>query len=438
MEQDTVRNRIFIIGNGFDLAHKLPTSYKDFLRWFLSKVIAEVRSDGIHESPLIQISYIASNGNFEPKGLDDSIDWFTYYSNKKSYAEITKQKIKILQNKIYSVPYISELFDNIFDKINWVDIENEYFKLLLDYNKDDVSSKTTSRERIEQLNEEFQYLRDQLIEYLESEIQYPKMDKSFKGIFKSGNYENQLFLTFNYTKMLLPYYIYLFEESSKFTQMIHIHGALSPSSTKTSDYNGIKDYEQNVPIIEEKKLHIDSKRNLTFDTKKFEEIKQLDLSQIEGWNDVSDHLINLRQNYAIEGEPIFGLGDEHHSELAILKDDENLTELYRFSKGHLYFQNNNYRNLKTYINSAEYDIEILGHSCGLSDRTLFKEIFENDNCKNIKVYWYYNKETYENDFFNKTIELSRHFDNPQDLRDKLEPFNSRGKIPSIDDEFSSY
>lgn len=27
-------NRIVVIGNGFDLAHKLPTKYVDFINWY--------------------------------------------------------------------------------------------------------------------------------------------------------------------------------------------------------------------------------------------------------------------------------------------------------------------------------------------------------------------------------------------------------------------
>ena len=27
-------NRIILVGNGFDLAHGLPTSYKDFINWY--------------------------------------------------------------------------------------------------------------------------------------------------------------------------------------------------------------------------------------------------------------------------------------------------------------------------------------------------------------------------------------------------------------------
>ena len=27
-------NRIILVGNGFDLAHKLPTKYEDFINWY--------------------------------------------------------------------------------------------------------------------------------------------------------------------------------------------------------------------------------------------------------------------------------------------------------------------------------------------------------------------------------------------------------------------
>ncbi len=32
-----MEDRLVIIGNGFDLAHGLKTSYKDFIRWYLKE-----------------------------------------------------------------------------------------------------------------------------------------------------------------------------------------------------------------------------------------------------------------------------------------------------------------------------------------------------------------------------------------------------------------
>lgn len=31
-------NRIILIGNGFDLAHNLPTKYEDFIKWYWGKI----------------------------------------------------------------------------------------------------------------------------------------------------------------------------------------------------------------------------------------------------------------------------------------------------------------------------------------------------------------------------------------------------------------
>lgn len=48
----------------------------------------------------------------------------------------------------------------------------------------------------------------------------------------------------------------------------------------------------------------------------------------------------------------------------------------------------------------------MGHSCGLSDRTMLKEIFEHDNCKSIKtiiIKW--GNESYENDYDEKPMKF---------------------------------
>ncbi len=34
-----MNERIILIGNGFDLAHGLPTKYSDFLLWYINKAI---------------------------------------------------------------------------------------------------------------------------------------------------------------------------------------------------------------------------------------------------------------------------------------------------------------------------------------------------------------------------------------------------------------
>lgn len=44
-------NRLIIVGNGFDLAHGLKTSYEDFLLWLLKKSMLQERKE-IKNHPL--------------------------------------------------------------------------------------------------------------------------------------------------------------------------------------------------------------------------------------------------------------------------------------------------------------------------------------------------------------------------------------------------
>jgi hypothetical protein len=65
----------------------------------------------------------------------------------------------------------------------------------------------------------------------------------------------------------------------------------------------------------------------------------------------------------------------------------------------------------------------MGSSCGLSDRTLLNTIFENINCRSIKVFYYQwkNKDTNEiNDNFTElTQNISRHFNDKKLMRSKI-------------------
>jgi hypothetical protein len=55
-------------------------------------------------------------------------------------------------------------------------------------------------------------------------------------------------------------------------------------------------------------------------------------------------------------------------------------------KSFKYFETNNYKRLLSFINSREYEIFIMGHSCGISDRVLLNTLFEHKNCSFINVY----------------------------------------------------
>ena len=84
---------------------------------------------------------------------------------------------------------------------------------------------------------------------------------------------------------------------------------------------------------------------------------------------------------------IFGYGDELDDQYKYLKGLNN-NEYLRFFKSTRYLEADNYRKMLSFIESAPFQVLIMGHSCGNSDRTLLNTLFEHNNCVSIKPYYY--------------------------------------------------
>lgn len=48
-------NRLILLGNGFDLAHGLPTSYNDFILWYLNDFIEKAVKTGRYRDELMEV-----------------------------------------------------------------------------------------------------------------------------------------------------------------------------------------------------------------------------------------------------------------------------------------------------------------------------------------------------------------------------------------------
>jgi hypothetical protein len=59
---------------------------------------------------------------------------------------------------------------------------------------------------------------------------------------------------------------------------------------------------------------------------------------------------------------------------------------------------------------------------------MLNEIFEHENCRSIKIYFYKDKEG-NNDFTTKTMNISRHFNSNKLMRQKIVEFNPENEIP---------
>lgn len=85
----------------------------------------------------------------------------------------------------------------------------------------------------------------------------------------------------------------------------------------------------------------------------------------------------------------------------------------------MYNNDDNYEKLVNFLESFEFEVYIVGHSLGLSDRVLLKTIFERKYCKKVRLYHRGSPESH----FKKRIALSRHFSDKIAYRNKTAVYN---------------
>lgn len=112
-------------------------------------------------------------------------------------------------------------------------------------------------------------------------------------------------------------------------------------------------------------------------------------------------------------------------------EEQSNNDVFEHVKSYYYLKTPNYANLVRFLNKGNFKVYILGHSCGLSDRTMFKEIFDHEYCKSVRIFHYTNSEG-KNDFFDKTINLGRHFTDKGRMRKLIVNFNESDAIPQFE------
>ena len=146
-----------------------------------------------------------------------------------------------------------------------------------------------------------------------------------------------------------------------------------------------------------------------------------------------DEIIHIhgRANQIEENPIIFGYGDESDPEYQKIEDSgENI--YLEHIKSFAYFQTDNYNKLLSFIDSKPFNVYIVGHSCGLSDRVLLNQIFEHPNCEAIEIFYHKRNDGSDN-FKEITQEISRHFkpQNKSTMRMRVRNKNSNNFIPQV-------
>ncbi|WP_271406011.1 AbiH family protein [Tenacibaculum soleae] len=360
-------NRLIIIGNGFDIAHGIKSSFKNFIEDYFCNVINTFYTENSYSDKLFEIKFKHAHNVFSP--VPDLI------KSNQSF-ELIKQYI---QEQRFLTKFHSLLLNRAFDRINqlnWVDLEVEFFNVLTATKH--AYKNSNQKEAIQNVNSQLDFLKAKLVEYLDNQ------EKQFSNGFNKAPLIECFCEEINKNEIVTT--------SLKENKL--------PENLYFLNFNYTRTFEDYLSICKEK---IPSNYNY-----------------IHG--DLS----------GINGKPIFGFGDEFDKKYIEFEHEKN-NELFKHIKSFEYLQTKNFYLLTRFIESNGFQVHIYGHSCGISDRTMLNQIFEHDNCKSIKVF-YHKIDENNNDFTDKTYEISRHFKDKIMLRKKLVPLELSTEMPQPDNK----
>jgi hypothetical protein len=397
-------NRLIIVGNGFDLAHGLPTSYNNFINDFWSNFRFNYRKDYIRNIVDVKDDYsgVLNYGDRVISCYNDFQSNVSAYASDRGLSYHNSSGEGIFQ--LHSNRYIAVVYNNILFKIicekqsvqSWVDVENEYYKLLkgcLDEN---------DNERVKKLNSEFEVIKNLLVVYLQNQV-------CDKIEFESGTGFEEII------KYLLvrPIMEDVSEEIAYFKEFPKKH------REKLIEYNKVMLEKHGKHLLQD---YIDTglEQNLFLNFNYTPSVdKYISAIRNSGRQNIFGNTSQIQIHGRLgdeENQINFGFGDEmdkRYQEIEEKDDNEYLQNIKSFK----YFQNSNYKDMLDFIDTDEFQVFIMGHSCGLSDRILLNKIFEHEYCLSIKVFYYENA---GKDNYTEVVQnISRHFNKKEMMREKI-------------------
>lgn len=356
-------NRLVLIGNGFDLAHGLKTSYADFINWYWEQRVNGFRGNltNVSDDPFCMFEI---NDN-------DIRCWnvFAFYLPRFINKPLGKDVIQLIMEdtsrfKVTLSPFFEKVINSIETK-GWVDIENEYYSMLVNAEKQYVYWDGQNQYQI--LNKQLDFLREKLVEYLKKENKKDVvMIEGIKGKIYCPIKKNDLSVT---------------NRNAFFDGISWGKDEFEPSNIMLLNFNYTNTAQR----------YIEGSSNTT-------------INYIHGC---------LENPTSV----IFGYGDELDEDFHRLKK-LNDNECLRHVKSINYLEFDNYKKMLEFIESDSFQIVIMGHSCGNSDRTLLNTIFEHPNCVSIKPYYYINEKLGDN-YLELVQNIYRNFTDLKLMRDRV-------------------
>ncbi len=354
-------NKIVLIGNGFDLAHGMKTSYNDFIDDFEN----EIKNAFYHRS----INYDENNNS------DVYVSETYKYFNPSNYG-FKKDLSAFIFNNIFF-----EYVLNRFKAVNYYDLEGFFYDML----------KVADVNTIAKLNSDFYSFTNHLEKYLQ------KVENQFRE-----NDSKPISEILNHIASPI-----LFNDLSQ-----------DAKRSLSKKYDAWSTNEEGRKIAIERIYDGFKKANKKFDstTTLLLNFNYTETADLYRKNKTKTINIHGKLN-DIENPIIFGYGDELDSEYSVIENMNDNRFLEHF-KSINYAKTDNYKRVLEYIDSDLFQICIMGHSCGNTDRTLLNTIFEHNNCASVKIY-YHQKSATQNNYLDIYKNISRNFNNKAKLRDRV-------------------
>ena len=394
-------NRIVLIGNGFDLAHGLKTSYKDFIEGYWQYRFSKFGQ----EQSCISKDCLCT---FERL---DRFSWYNFYQEimrgflrKTTGKEVVDYILNDDQDFVVTYsPFFKEIVKSIETK-GWVDIENEYYSLLTEY-----AFNESSKEKLTSLNAQLERLKLLLVDYLKSiENKAMAIDCIRDKIYAPIKIQDISIEAQSVLKDLVD--SWMKENISIVKNKILRYGLKTEDYTESINYfhKNYKTGKCKYTDVPRAYMLPDAVLLLSFNyTHTAELYHKPELSFIN----------YLHGNTDAPNNVIFGYGDESDAKFKELQNNSNdgcLTNV----KTIRYLESDSYRKLLSFMDAQPYQVCIMGHSCGNSDHTLLNTLFEHKNCVSIKPYYYLKNIGIDN-YIELVQNVSRNFTDMKLMRDRV-------------------
>lgn len=435
-------NRIILIGNGFDLAHGLPTSYESFINDFWKQKIQKHREHQ-HQDFYDDEDIISDTSNPYSTFVDCFPEDMT--PTYASFME-TGDKHGIISN------VKSKLLGRIsshYEDLGWSGIENDYYKELKEVAKTEDNLKGKALELNKELDSIKKYLRiylknaesktvisPEIISEIIKKVYSPLRMKDISEVYRGkiiGLIKDELNLIFEGLKNSESSEdIAIDTITSKYTRLKYLLKNDSKYKCNKQDIiDALREWankKTHKELINYMDIHVKSTKNKIFTELLYpKDVLFLDFNytdtsfRYKEYDPDSDtDIIHIHGELDNSKNPmIFGYGDEIGEDYKKIEDLEE-NELLKNVKSIRYQDTNNYQRLMEFIESDYYQVFVMGHSCGNSDRTLLNTLFEHENCLSIKPYYYqYGEKEEDNDYSNIVRNISRNFRDKPAMRNKV-------------------